>query len=137
MYRSGIYLICAGVLIAAPVKPASKETAVDRLSGIWELRADDGRSGRLILRLDGTLTASSGMGGNQFPDYQGRWYLLEEEGDRFLLEFGQRRGGPGSYNVKITLTCRDAFTVVETIVNRVTLREQNRFVRISKVPNPP
>jgi hypothetical protein len=123
---------------AAPVKPPPKESAADRLAGVWELRADDGRSGRLILSPDGGLAASSTAGDVPLPDYAGHWYLLDEAGNRLVLEFGHEKGRADSYQVTLLLTCPDAFTLVETLKNGWPSREQHRFVRTARsVPKPP
>jgi hypothetical protein len=70
-------------------------------------------------------------------DYVGKWLLLAEDGNRYSLEFGKEIGDLNSYRVTIVLTCRDAFTLVETFKNGVSFREQHRFVRVSAAPNPP
>lgn len=146
MHRSAAALFLATALLMGPVargfpdptKPVPKEPANVRLSGVWELRADDGRSGRLILSPEGGLAASSTAGDNPLPDYEGHWYLLDEAGDRFELEFGRKRGSPDAYRVTLVLTCRDAFTLVETVKGGVRHLEQNRFVLVSRsVPKPP
>jgi hypothetical protein len=134
------FLLVAPVTLgfAAPVKPPPKESAADRLAGVWELRADDGRSGRLILSPEGDLAASSTAGDRRLPDYAGHWYLLDETGNRFVLEFGREKGRADSYRVALVLTCPDALTLVETIKNGSPTREQHRFVRTARsVPKPP
>jgi hypothetical protein len=146
MHGSVIRLIVLAVLfagqvsfgVAAPAKPLPKESAIERLSGVWELRADDGRVGRLILSPDGRLAASSTAGDRPLPDYEGHWYLLEEAGNRFVLEFGRERGGIDSYRVTWLFNCRDAFTLVETIKGGVAIRDQHRFIRVARtVAKPP
>jgi hypothetical protein len=99
----------------APAKPLPKETAIARLSGAWELRSDDGRAGCLFLAEDGRLAASSSIGENPLPDYEGRWSLLDESGGRFKLEFGKEKASLDSYQVTLLMTSPDAFTLVETI----------------------
>lgn len=131
-------IILPAIILAAPAEPIPKETSRERLSGVWELRADDGRTGQLILSLDGRLAAASSSGGNRLPDYEGQWSLIGEDGNRFTLEFGKSLGSPDSYRVSLVLTCRDAFTLLETIKNRTAIREQHRFVRVARVaPKPP
>jgi hypothetical protein len=105
-----------------------------RLAGVWELRADDGRTGRLILSPDGRLAASSTAGNSPLPDYEGHWYLLEESGDRFVLEFGREHRGFDSYKVTLLLTDPDAFTLTETLKGGVPTREKHRFIRTGPAP---
>jgi hypothetical protein len=134
------FLLAAPVTFgfSAPVKPSLKESAAARLAGVWELRSDDGRSGRLILNPDGRLAAASTASDRPLPDYEGHWFLLDEAGNRFVLEFGRKKGGLDSYQVTLVLTCPDAFTLVETIKNGVPTWDQHRFVRTAQsVPNPP
>jgi hypothetical protein len=100
-----------------------------RLAGAWELRADDGRTGRLILRADGTLTASSTTGDSPLADYNGKWFLLDEDGDRYVLEFSRERGGLDGYKVTLLLTNPDAFTLIETVKGGLPIRDFQRFVR--------
>jgi hypothetical protein len=113
------------------IKPRPK-----RLYGAWDLRADDGRTGRLVLRPDGTLTASSTAGDSPLPDYSGNWYLLEEDGDRYVLEFGRERGGLDGYKVTLEVTCPDAFTLTETVKGGVPLKDYQRFVRATPARSP-
>jgi hypothetical protein len=105
-----------------------------RLAGMWELRSDDGRSGRLILSPDGRLAASSTAGDSPLPDYEGQWFLYEENGDRYVLEFGREHRGFDGYKVTVLLTSPDALTLVETIKNGVPTRERHRFIRIGPAP---
>jgi hypothetical protein len=100
-----------------------------KLAGVWELRADDSRTGRLVLRPDGTLTASSTSGDLSLPDYNGNWYLLDEDGDKFVLEFARERGGLDGYKVTLLMTNPEAFTLVETVKGGATVRDYQRFVR--------
>jgi hypothetical protein len=106
------------------IKPRPPE-----LDGVWELRSDDGRSGRLVLHSDGTLVAASASDESPLRDYEGHWFLAESAGDRYVLEFGQEYHGLDSYKVTVVLTCPDAFTLVQTVKGGIPLREAHRFVR--------
>jgi hypothetical protein len=131
-------IILPATITAAPAEPIRKETPRERLSGVWELRADDGRTGQLILNPNGRLAAASSSGSNRMPDYEGQWSLIREDDNRFVLEFGKAPGSPDSYRVTLVLTCRDAFTLLETIKNGTAIREQHRFIRVARVaPKPP
>jgi hypothetical protein len=113
--------------------PTEKELAPKplpaRLIGVWELKSDDGRSGRLRLGPDGLLGASSTTGDSPLPDYEGHWYLYEEKGDLYVLEFGREHRGFQSFKVTVVLTCPDAFTLVQTIKGGLPTSDQHRFVR--------
>jgi hypothetical protein len=111
------------------VSDAGPKPRPKRLFGVWELRADDGRSGRLLLRPDGTLTASSTAGDSPLPDYNGKWFLLDEDGDRYVIEFGREHGAFDGYKVTLVLTNPDAFTLVETVKGTSPIRDYQRFVR--------
>jgi hypothetical protein len=108
-----------------PFRPAR-----DRLVGVWELKADDGRTGRLTLRADGTLTAASTAGESELPDYNGRWSLLAADGDRYRLEVAHEQGAADADRVTLLLTSSDAFTLVETVKGGTPIRDQQRFVRV-------
>src|SRR2546427_4913843 len=85
-----------------PVDPPVKADPKALLSGVWELRADDGRTARLVLRPDGTMIASSGDG--TLPDFRGVWSLVTESGNRYTFECG-REGRPlDNYRVTVVLT---------------------------------
>src|SRR4051812_7593174 len=103
-----------------------------RVVGVWELKADDSRTGTLTLRPRGTLTASSSTGDLSLPDYNGNWYLLDEDGDKFVLEFARERGGLDGYKVTLVLTSPEAFTLVETVKSGQTIRDAQRFVRVTE-----
>jgi hypothetical protein len=102
---------------------------------VWELRHDDFRSGGLILRPDGSLTATSKEQGRApFPDYHGVWSLVSEDGPQYLLEFGSGPASADTYRVSLVLTCREAFTLVETERGGVRVRDQVRFIRTGAAP---
>jgi hypothetical protein len=105
-----------------------------QLIGVWDLRSDDGRTGQLILRPDGTLIATSVAGSSPLADYEGHWYLVKEDGNQFILEFGSERYSLDGYRVKLLLTNANAFTLVETIKGGVSIREVHRFVRTGPAP---
>jgi acetyl esterase len=111
-------------------KPPAKEPKPPPFVGTWELKADDERSGRLTLRADGTLTASSASGDSELPDYNGRWYVVEEKGNRIKFEFGHERNDPNAYKVTIELDNSNAFTLIETVKGGVPIRDKQRFVRV-------
>jgi hypothetical protein len=107
-----------------------------RLMGAWDLRADDGRTGRLVLRPDGTLTASSSSGDSPLPDYTGSWYLLAEDGDKYVLEFSKVYGGLDGYRVSLWMTSADAFTLIETVKGGTPMKDYQRFVRAAPAKAP-
>jgi hypothetical protein len=117
--------------VDSSIKPRPKA-----LFGAWELRADDGRNGRLILRPDGTLTASSTSGDSPLPDYTGGWYLLAQEGDVYVIEFGREHGGLDGYRVKLMMTGPDAFTLIETVKGMTPIKDNQRFVRAAAARGP-
>jgi hypothetical protein len=125
---------------AEPYTPPTADLAPKerpkRLTGAWELRSDDGRSGRLVLRPDGTLIASStGPGDSALPDYTGKWFLLKKDGSRYELEFGQERGGVDGYRVTLLLApTQEAFTLAETVKSGIATRVMERFVRVAAAP---
>jgi hypothetical protein len=102
------------------------------LIGNWELRADDGRGGVIRLDPDGKLLATSVSWSNPVPDYLGQWFVLDHDGDRYLLEFGSVHRGPDSYRVRIQLTGPDAFTLMETVKGGTPIRDNHRFVRMTE-----
>jgi hypothetical protein len=123
-------VILAAIASAAPIKPGPKETPQQRLAGTWQLKSDDGRTGALILHEEGRLIATA-SDDNELPPFEGKWSLISENGDIYVLEFGP--GGAdeqSNYRVTIVLTCPNAFTLTETIKNGVPLRESHRFARI-------
>jgi hypothetical protein len=125
-------------VVDPPAVPTEKDLAPKplpaRLLGVWELRSDDGRSGRLVLGPNGHLAASSTAGESPLPDYEGNWYLFEEKGDRFVLEFAREHRGFDGYKVTVLLTTPDAFTLVETLKGGVPTHEKHRFVRTGPAP---
>ena len=123
-------VVLMGAIATERIAPAQQPAQVV-LSGTWELKADDGRSGVIVLRPDGTLTASSSSGDVALPDYHGHWFILANNGVRYHLEFAKERGEAAAYQVTLLLTCSDAFTVVETIKGGVPIRDQQRFVRVA------
>jgi hypothetical protein len=102
------------------------------LFGNWELRADDGRGGIIRLDPDGSLLATSVSWSDRVPDYNGHWFVLDHDGDRYLLEFGSVHRGPDSYRVRIQLTGPDAFTLIETVKSGTPIRDGHRFVRLKE-----
>jgi hypothetical protein len=117
----------AGVPLPAP--PADPAT---RLVGVWELKADDGRSGTRTLRPDRSLTAASTAGGSSLPDYHGRWAVVTVDGDRFTVEFDKPGENLSSYTVTLVFTCPDAFTLIETKKGGSTIRDSQRFARVGR-----
>ena len=105
-----------------------------RLCGIWDLKSDDGRLGQLEFRADGTMigavpaAVAVALFGRELPKYTGTWSLLEEDGDRLTIELSQDRAFIGGHRIILTLTCPEAFTLVESIHNGVVSREALRFV---------
>jgi hypothetical protein len=130
-----LVIVMAPSMGQARPRPPAPLSPQARLEGVWELKADDGRTGRMTLRVDGTITASSASGDSKLPDYNGRWFLLAADGDLYSLEFAKEQGEPGAYRVKLVMTCWDAFTLVETVKGGVPIRDQQRFVRL--VPSEP
>jgi hypothetical protein len=124
----------ADPIIAAVEKDPAPKPLPAQLTGVWELRSDDGLSGSLVLGQDGALGASSSADATKIPDFQGHWNLDSVDGNRYVLEFGPETRGLDSYKVTVELTSPDAFTLVETIRSGVPIREQRRFVRIGPVP---
>ncbi len=133
------------LLVDPFVVPTEKELAPKpvpaALVGTWELRADDGRTGKLVLSADGRLAAISVAGDsptpegdNPLPDYEGHWYLIKQTGDRYVLEFGREHRGRQTYKVTVQLTDPDAFTLVETLKAGVPTGEKHRFIRIAPAP---
>jgi hypothetical protein len=55
--------------------------------------------------------------------------LLDEDGDRYVLEFSRERGGLDGYKVTLVLTSPDAFTLIETVKSGLPIRDHQRFVR--------
>src|SRR4029079_12616793 len=80
--------------------------------------------------------ASATAGDSPLPDYSGNWYLLEEDGDRYVLEFGREPGGLDGYKVTLEVTCPDAFTLTETVKGGVPLKDYQRFVRATPARSP-
>jgi hypothetical protein len=126
----GLGLLAVAPLAASPAPPAGPAA---RLVGVWELKADDGRSGTLTIRGDGTLTAASAAGESPLPEYHGRWAVLAADGDRYRLEFARGPAAADAYQVTLVLTSADAFTLVETVRGGTRVRDAQRFVRAAPI----
>jgi hypothetical protein len=109
-------------LVAKPLPP--------QLFGTWDLRSDDERSGQLILRPDGTLTATSMSGNIAAADTEGHWYMVSQSGSRFALDFAPHVRSLAGYRVMLDMPGPDAFTLVETLMRGVALPEGSRFIRV-------
>jgi hypothetical protein len=111
-----------------------------RLCGIWDLKSDDGRVGRLEFRADGTMSGAVpaavavALFGSEVPEYRAAWALMEEDGDRLTIELSQDRTFIGGHRIVLALTCPEGFTLVESIHNGKVNREAQRFVL--RVPPP-
>ena len=130
-------LVAFGATVADAAEPAANDDARSALAGVWELRNDDFRSGKIILRPDGGLIASSDLEEVRDRDFHGAWTLVSQRGSKYVLEFGSAPGALGSSRVTLVLTCRDAFTIVEVQENAVRIPEQQRFVRTGPAPPTP
>jgi hypothetical protein len=112
-----------------PVVELGEKPRPSELFGIWELRSDDGRAGKLVLHPDGSLVAATVAEESPLPDYEGRWFLAAASGNQYVLEFGTDHHALDSYKVTIELTSPEAFTLVQTVKGGVPIQESHRFVR--------
>jgi hypothetical protein len=137
----------APVAEAEPVEPA--EPAVERLwtplplppaqrlIGVWEMRADDGRQGWMEFRANSTATIAASMSGvpSSSGDPQGEirleryWFVREETGDQLVIDLCEDPTGLDSLRITLVLTSPDALTFTESIMRGIVMREPVRYVR--------
>src|SRR5439155_27338087 len=110
-----------------------------RLLGVWELRADDGRTGWMEFRADGTADFVAAFGGEEVIPEHVRWALVAEDGDALTIEMGDQPGAPGQYRLRMVLTSPDALTIVWKIRHGFEQETANRFIRrdSSRIEHPP
>src|SRR5204863_10170879 len=108
-----------------PAKPLPS-----RLVGTWELRADDGRTGSMEFRPDGTMSVSTTIFDFKPLQYEGDWSLVGEDGDRLVIELGVKEDIFGRFRFTMVVNPEpdnDALTILETAQHGSIQRDPQRF----------
>jgi hypothetical protein len=109
--------------------PASAKPLPARLVGVWELRADEDRTGTMEFRANGTVRFEAVVGGQEVPSTHYRAFLVAEEGDALTLELGEAADAPGKFRLRLVFTGPDALTTIGVMNLGIESNEDQRFVR--------
>jgi hypothetical protein len=108
-----------------------------RLLGVWELRADEGRQGWMEFRANSTVTLAASVSGVPAPKDNPRsetrlerfWFVREETGDQLVIDLCEDPTGLDSLRITLVLTSPDALTFIESMMQGHVVRDPQRYLR--------